>query len=378
MALKKLADEAVAKQERALERAEYVRSTVTERERFAHQLQTDGLQDGRIACVAGNGVMSELGFGIEPPREEGEYTVMGPHSSGQAKVWACTDASEVDGMAQVDRAPKLPCVVLTGFATKGDARQDMLWDVLAEWAAVLVENQVAHVIFASDSIAMTKPLARALPSKPFNTIALADAPPDASVQYIATKLEELGQSLSPDERPAVAKLGGRQTDLELLVQKVRSGQNVSDAVDDLVARNATELRKNIFGDDVEESKALKWKRTQAWTLVKSLADAGKLKYADVLVNVFKNDEQALRALEQSGLLQIHYRNGQPSPFCSSREAHSSLCVTLQAGHRPSRRASRCTAPRSSGSSLTACSARRWISRPTRPRCRQPTRQSTTR
>ena len=36
----------------------------------------------------------------------------------------------------------------------------MLWDALAEWAAALVENRIAHVIFTSDSIVVSKSLTK--------------------------------------------------------------------------------------------------------------------------------------------------------------------------------------------------------------------------
>lgn len=131
---------------------------------------------------------------------------------------------------------------------KGESKQEVLWDVLAEWAAVLVENQVcflpslltrkpthsfkqvAHVIFTSESVLVTKPLAKALPSKPFNTIALNDASPDSALQYVQSKLSELDSSfsLSPETKSHVAKLGGRLTDLELLVQKIKAGLNADE------------------------------------------------------------------------------------------------------------------------------------------------------
>lgn len=38
-----------------------------------------------------------------------------------------------------------PCL-LPSFAAKGEAKQEVLWDVLAEWAAVLVENQVRMIL----------------------------------------------------------------------------------------------------------------------------------------------------------------------------------------------------------------------------------------
>jgi hypothetical protein len=137
--------------------------------------------------------------------------------------------------------------------------------------------QVAHVIFTSDSVTTTKPLAKALPSKPFNLITLNDASPDASLQYVSAKLAAFDQTLPTDEHEAVALLGGRQTDLELLVQKIRAGQTAGEAVDDLIQRNASEIHKKLFGDDEEEAKSFKWSKQQALDLIKGLSEKGEVR-----------------------------------------------------------------------------------------------------
>lgn len=136
--------------------------------------------------------------------------------------------------------------------------------------------QIAHVIFTSDSPTVSKPLAKALPSKPFNSITLTDASPEASLQYVSTKLSAFSQTLPPDCHSSVARLGGRQTDLELLIEKVRGGQGVDEATDDIVYRSATEIRKSFFGDDEEEAKGLKWKREQAGAIVQGLCEKGEV------------------------------------------------------------------------------------------------------
>lgn len=42
-------------------------------------------------------------------------------------------------------------------------------------------------------------------------------------------------------------------------------------MDDLVIRGVSELRKNAFGDDIEDAKSLSWTREQAWILMKQLS-----------------------------------------------------------------------------------------------------------
>lgn len=46
---------------------------------------------------------------------------------------------------------------------------------------------------------------------------------------------------------------------------------MEEAVDDIINRCVGELRKNAFGDDIEDSNNLQWSREQAWTVLKQLS-----------------------------------------------------------------------------------------------------------
>lgn len=119
--------------------------------------------------------------------------------------------------------------------------------------------------------------------------------------------EEVAQTTSEE---AIQKLGGRLTDLETLIQKMRSGQDINEAVNDIIARSASELVKNCFGDDAEEAKTLSWTREQVWYLVKQLSKQKELSYAELLAGgPFKDNEKALRALEQAEVIMIMHREG---------------------------------------------------------------------
>lgn len=96
-------------------------------------------------------------------------------------------------------------------------------------------------------------------------------------------------TLSREEKTYVQRLGGRSVDLESvrylfyghntpfdglplqLINKVRSGMGVKEAVEDIVNRGVGELRKNAFGDDAEDAKNFPWTRGQAWTLLNLLS-----------------------------------------------------------------------------------------------------------
>lgn len=258
-----------------------------------------------------------------------------------------------------DRGCDVPVVIIDGFQHKG-VKSEMLWTVLGDWAAELTTSKVAHVVFVSDNpVAMGKTLSRSLPNIPFQTIVLADADEDRARGYVFAKLKEMGKveehsrskTFSPSnnqtsiaslfsrgdqtqpegkEEENFAKemdsetakwvdlLGGRLTDLENLVQKVSLGQSVENAVKDIIARTVVEIRKNTFGDDMEDAKSLPWTRGQAWIVVEQLAKYGELPYYAILHDNFKSDESALKALEQAEIISVRHIDSRPSTIRAGR------------------------------------------------------------
>ena len=284
------------------ERQEYEKNQVdmrAERDHRREMIMRGGWHDGRLDCIAGNGVMSELGLGDEPtcegdltqlppPLLDGNAPIRGeavpPTATSLAQAVetpgsALTPKGELDAESEVIKT--IPIVVLKNFAQKS-ARGDA-WAVLSEWGASLVENRIAHVVFVTEGATATKALTKALPSKPLNNVGLADADELNSLIYVTDKLstfsEQYKTTLSPEDRAQVSKLGGRMVDLETLVNKVKTGSSIPDAVDDIILRNVVELRKLAFGDDTEDAKGLPWNRAQAWKVVSELAKNGEVSSA---------------------------------------------------------------------------------------------------
>jgi hypothetical protein len=56
-----------------------------------------------------------------------------------------------------------------------------------------------------------------------------------------------------------------------MIHKVRNGQTVEQAVEDIITRAVGELRKIAFGDDTDDIKGKLWTREQAWKVVKVLS-----------------------------------------------------------------------------------------------------------
>jgi hypothetical protein len=129
------------------------------------------------------------------------------------------------------------------------------------------------------------------------SIALSDADAETALKYVTWKLSDAGvvRSLQANELQTVGRLGGRISDLDSvsgfvppcefaefsgstitdidlqLVTKVRNGQSITDAVDEIIHRGVSEMRKNAFGDDLEDAKSLPWTREQAWSVLRALA-----------------------------------------------------------------------------------------------------------
>ncbi|KAJ7090200.1 RNA12 protein-domain-containing protein [Mycena belliarum] len=273
------------------------------------KIQRGTWHDGRLDCLAGNGVMSELGIGDELMEDDDRVAFTEEKEENEQDK-----KKKQDGKVELEAVRTLPIVLIRNFAARGSNREE-IYDVLAEWAASLIENQFAHVVVISDNRENSKRLAKALASRPLHAIALYDADAASALAFVKRKLEDADINLDyTDEQTAsVERLGGRASDLESLIHKVRSGANVDEAVEDIIARGVSELRKNAFGDDADDAKSLPWGREQAWSLFKLLSKQAEVPYHEVLLEFpFKGDEAPLRGMEHAELIAIGTYNGRPS------------------------------------------------------------------
>ncbi|KAM6500724.1 RNA12 domain containing protein [Amanita muscaria] len=218
-------------------------------------------------------------------------------------------------LATSQNVDALPVVVIRHFSTRVGLHGEDVPGILAQWAAQLVENQIAHVVMISDNRENAKQAAKALPTKPLHVIQLSDADAASSLLFVKQKLHDLGLNVefTSEQTVCIERLGGRASDLESLIHKVRAGQRVEDAVEEIIDRGVSELRKNAFGDDEEDSKRLPWTREQAWRVVRLLSRQSEVPYYDVLLDVpFKGEESPLRAMEHAEVISIGMLNGRPS------------------------------------------------------------------
>lgn len=93
--------------------------------------------DGRLDCVSGNGVMSELGIGDENIEDNSEvpdaWAAEAAHSTETTKSIPNPFTNDISG---------LPIVILKNYDAKGAAKRESILNVLANWTAALIENQV--------------------------------------------------------------------------------------------------------------------------------------------------------------------------------------------------------------------------------------------
>lgn len=117
-------------------------------EKRAELIRRGGWHDGRLDCVAGNGVMSELGFGVEALRESDYMTAATQEyddevaALGEAPAAKPARKSEEYLDNERELIASLPVLVLNNFTMKA-SRNTELWNVLAEWGAGLVESRVS-------------------------------------------------------------------------------------------------------------------------------------------------------------------------------------------------------------------------------------------
>ncbi|KAH0584119.1 hypothetical protein H2248_009688 [Termitomyces sp. 'cryptogamus'] len=299
---------------RQIHKRERERSEKENQEYIWAKIERGVWHDGRLDCVAGNGIMSELGVGDEPMLVSDESSAPSSGSVEEKFSFGETPKRQ-SSQEEMEAVRSLPIVVIRNYAVKVGSNRVELLNVLAQWAAILAENQVAHVIVMSDNRENAKYLAKALPSKPLSLIALSDADSRSSISFVRQKLRDadIDVDLTSNQIVYVERLGGRSSDLESLVHQIRNGQPVEDAVENIISRGVAELRKSAFGDDVDDAKSLLWTREQAWTVLKLLSGRNEVPYHDVLVEFpFKGDETPLRSMEHAELISIGTHEGRPS------------------------------------------------------------------
>ncbi|KAJ3187711.1 mitochondrial escape protein 2 [Gaertneriomyces sp. JEL0708] len=252
----------------------------------------------------------------------------------------------------------------------GGQGQTPIYDILLDYASQLVETHLAHVILVTDNASATKTVSKALGNRTVEMIVLEDAETEVAVESVKRKIgkgflkksgSETGtgdnttigggvgamtdttktktrskdasittitttDSTTTEEeeiddtalRMCVENLGGRLTDLESLITRVRSGMQVEEAYNDLLQRAISELLKLGLDPPTNDTKNASssssssssdsWTPLQFHTLFTLLTQHKHGVPYDALLPV---PPQSLHAMSRAGLISLTYHHSRP-------------------------------------------------------------------
>ncbi|KAJ3477663.1 hypothetical protein NLG97_g8781 [Lecanicillium saksenae] len=171
-------------------------------------------------------------------------------------------SKEKDGSTSEDawleaHPERRPVIVIDNFLHKSD-EQGIVYDKISEWAASLVQNHAAQVIFLTSENAYSKPLTKALPDRVFRIISLGDLDQSVARKYITGRIKndrEAAEERKEEEKKsngapnlnglddALETLGGRLVDLESLARRIQAGMSPREATNEIVTESAIDIVK---------------------------------------------------------------------------------------------------------------------------------------
>ncbi|KAL7799699.1 RNA12 domain-containing protein [Trichoderma ceciliae] len=251
-----------------------------------------------------------------------------------------------------------PIIVVDNFLHKNED-SSMVYDMIAEWAATVVQNNVAHVVFLTSNSAYSKSLTKAMPDRVFRTLSLGDLDADVAKNFVVTRVEEdLKREAREEEEGGVQGaegkkssskranlagldegikvLGGRLTDLEFLARRLKAGQTPHEAVEEIVTEDATDIVKMyLLGRTADADR--RWSTEQAWHLIKALAESPTLRYHQVLLSptfasslssYATNGEAAIESLAGVELITVETHRGRPQTITAGKPLHQAAFGVL--------------------------------------------------
>ncbi|CAL9729296.1 mitochondrial escape protein 2 [Monosporozyma unispora] len=216
-----------------------------------------------------------------------------------------------------------PVVVVDRFAGKSDIN-GFVYKELADWAAMLVQMNIAHVIFLTETVASDQILAESYPNQVFKTLILSDASKSNSKNYVLSQLQDHSNKETDDNEngekssfglsaqiiqeidEALDPLGGRMLDLQAFVRRVKSGEDPLKALEKMVEQASEQITQIFLSDKIDGVKS-----AQAWELIQMLSDAPMVSYKDIVFKpLFKSaPELGIMELENNGLITVSRNRG---------------------------------------------------------------------
>ncbi|EAA33940.2 mitochondrial escape protein 2 [Neurospora crassa OR74A] len=257
-----------------------------------------------------------------------------------------------------------PVIVIDHFLHKSEEK-GVIYDRIADWAAALVQSNIAHVIFLTDDASYSKPLQRSLPDRVFRSVTLGDLSPDVAKKFVISQLQTdtkfahdgqqkdsesgdqdndnknqkkdsntpapLDPTLLKELDTCITALGGRLTDLQVLARRLKIGQSPRKAVQEIIDSTASDILR-MFLLSKSSTSDRKYTTEQAWYLISHLAasPSSSIPYNSVLLsNTFASSpETALEALANAELITVKSQNGMPSEIKAGKPVYQAAFQKL--------------------------------------------------
>lgn len=255
---------------------------------------------------------------------------------------------------------KRAVIVVDNFLHRSDDAS-LIYDKVSEWAAALVQSNIAHVIFLTSDAGFSKTLSKPLPDRVFRQLALGDLSPAVAKKYVISHLEHDDQVLAGDEGDegekqkvlsggkyrkdlaeldeCIESLGGRLTDLNFLARRLKSGQSPKHAVNEIIDQSASDVLRMFILAKKHPGGDQKWSPEQAWYLVREIAKHGTLRYNEVLLSstfassttpAADSAEAALDSLAAAELISVGSHKGRPQTVRAGRPVYQAAFAALLA------------------------------------------------
>ncbi|GMM39905.1 Yme2 protein [Hanseniaspora uvarum] len=190
-----------------------------------------------------------------------------------------------------------PVIVIDRFSSTSEINS-FVYKELAEWAALLVQMNLAHVVFLTETISNVSLLTQSLPNQIFKNMVLSDASEEVARKYV---LKNFNKELDLN---TIQPLGGRMLDLQAFIRRIKSGESEYEALSKMKSQAIEQITQMFLSDTTVRG-------AQAFELVEKLALNGQITMKDIRYsNIFKsNPEAALLDLEKDGLISISRDRG---------------------------------------------------------------------
>lgn len=225
-----------------------------------------------------------------------------------------------------------PIIVINNFMKKSDSNNDLIYKLVSDWTALLVQGNMSHVIFITHDVGSIQHLTDSLPNQVFKTISLSDASQKSAKQYVLNQLSD--QKLkNPDSLDTyLAPLGGRMLDLQAFIRRIKSGESANDALNEMVNQAAEQITTFFLNNSIAQEADNNWNTAQVWAIMKLLTEKEYIDFNELTkISLFKSSSETLAtlaALEKHDLISFTRDKGILSRISTGRPLYKAAFKDL--------------------------------------------------